>query len=83
MEDLHRKGVNSNTYRFCWVGNPGDQPLWTPKWHSTLSEKSFRVRKVGNNFGTITNVETGYYLLSEIGKQVVFVYYLLSEIGSK
>ena len=38
MEDLHSKGIKSKNYRFCWVGNPGDQPLWNPKWHSNLSE---------------------------------------------
>ena len=42
---------------FYWVGNPGNQSLWTPKWHSIFSEKSFRVRKVGKKCITVRNVE--------------------------
>ena len=39
MDDLHKKGGKRKNYSFYWVGNTGDQPLWTPKWHSILSEK--------------------------------------------
>ena len=46
MEYLHNKNGKRKHYRFYWVGNPGDQPLRNPKWHSNISEKSFRVRKV-------------------------------------
>ena len=57
IEDLYNKDVNYTHYCFYWVRNTGDQPLWTPKWHSTLYEKSFRVRKVGQKCSTITNIE--------------------------
>ena len=57
MEDLHKNDVKRKHYHFYWVGNPGDQPLWTPKWHLTLSEKLFRFRKVGKECSTKTNVE--------------------------
>ena len=57
MEYLHKEDGNCKRYCFYWVINPGDQTLWTPKQHSTLSEKSLTVRKVGNKCSTIPNVE--------------------------
>ena len=56
MEDLYKKDGKHKHYCFYWVGNPGDQQFWTPKWYSTLSEKSFMVRKFGKKCSTITNV---------------------------
>ena len=57
MEYLHNKNGKRKHYRFYWVGNPGDQPLWTPKFHSTLSKNSFRFRRVSKKCSTITNLE--------------------------
>ena len=37
MEDLHNKDGKRKHYRSYWVGNPGDQPLWTPKQHLTIT----------------------------------------------
>ena len=37
MDDLHKKGGKRKNYSFYWVGNTGYQPLWTPKWHLTLT----------------------------------------------
>ena len=57
MEDLHKQDGKRKHYRLYWVVNPGEQPLWNPKWNLTLSEKSFRVGKVGKKCSTVKNVE--------------------------